>query len=96
MPPIQILDPTVMPNEAAGTDVQQLHSLTGKVLGLRVDWPNYEHFCNRLDELIRSRIEIGDIEHFYPPKLRSATSNSQTVVTDFAERIDAAVVGLAA
>jgi len=93
---IEILDPTASgPLERLPLPVP-LPSLTGKVLGLRIDdtWQSFTRFANRFARLARERLGVRDIVVFDPDIRIGTTDEERRKVAGFVRDIDAAIVGL--
>jgi hypothetical protein len=95
-PTIEILDPTASgPLERLALPAR-LPSLTGKVLGLRVDdtWQSFTHFANRFAVLARQRLRLHDIVVFDPDIRIGTGEEERRKVAGFVRAVDAAIVGL--
>ena len=94
---IEILDPTGVIPEAKGLKTATLDTLHGKKIGFRVDWANYDIFCDEADKQLRANFELRDVVHYHPKTRTSATQKEGTEeMKKFASEVDAVVVGLAA
>ena len=93
---IDILDPTANgPLERLPLPAR-LPSLSGKVLGLRIDdtWQSFTRFANRFAQLARARLPLRDIVVFDPDIRIGTTDEERRKVAGFVRDIDAAIVGL--
>ncbi len=97
MPKIELLDPTGVIPEAAGARLATLDTMHGKRIGFREDWPNFDVFCEEADRHLRNSFELRDVVHYRPASRNSATKDAGTrEMQEFARKVDAVVVGLAA
>ncbi len=97
MAKIELLDPTGVIPDAAGSKVATLDTLHGKKIGFRVDWPNFDLFCNEADRHLREAYELRDVVHYHPSQRTGATKEATAKeIKEFAGQVDAMVVGLAA
>ena len=94
---VKLLDPTGVVPDTDAVTVAPLASLHGRRLGFRVDWPNFDVFCDELERLLHEAYELPAITQHHPSK-RSTAARTQgdREMRDFAEGVDAAIVGLAA
>ncbi|MBM4405179.1 MAG: hypothetical protein FJ039_03220 [Chloroflexi bacterium] len=92
-----ILDPTGVMPEVKGIKLNKLESLHGKKVGFRVDWKNFDIWCEEVDKHIRSDFEVRDVRHYHPTSRTTATNLEDTrKLKEFASEVDAVIVGLAA
>ena len=93
---IEVLDPTAAgPLERVPLPAR-LPSLSGRVLGLRVDdtWQSYTRFANRFAQLARAHLPLRDIVVFDPDIRIGTTDEERRKIAGFVRDIDAAIVGL--
>jgi hypothetical protein len=93
---IDILDPTASGPLERLPLPGRLPSLSGKVLGLRIDdtWQSFTRFANRFAQLARARLQLRDIVVFDPDIRIGTTDEERRKVAGFVRDIDAAIVGL--
>jgi len=93
---IDVLDPTASGPLERTELPARLPSLTGKVLGLRIDdtWHSFTRFANRFAQLARERLRLRDIIVFDPDIRIGTTDEERRKVAGFVRDIDAAIVGL--
>ena len=97
MAKIELLDPTGVIPETERTEVSKLDTLHGKRIGFRVDWRNFDVFCDEADLHLREAYELQDVTHYYPKSRTTATEKEGTkALKEFAGTVDAMAVGLAA
>jgi hypothetical protein len=93
---IEILDPTAVgPCERIALPAP-LPTLTGRVLGLRIDhtWPSFTRFANRWAALARARRQVRAVVLFDPDVRTGTTDEERRKVAGFVRDLDAAIVGL--
>lgn len=95
-PTIEILDPTANGPLERLPLPPPLPTLTGKVLGLRIDdtWQSFTRFANRFARLARERLGVRDVVVFDPDIRIGTTDEERRKVAGFVRDIDAAIVGL--
>jgi hypothetical protein len=93
---IEILDPTASGPLERHPLPARLPTLTGKVLGLRIDdtWPSFTRFATRVAQLARERLGVRDVVIFDPDIRIGTTDEERRKVAGFVRDIDAAIVGL--
>ena len=97
MAKIELLDPTGVIPETKGAEAPRLDTMDGKRIGFRVDWRNYDVFCDEADRHLREAYELQDVTHYYPKSRTTATEKEGTkALKEFAGTVDAMAVGLAA
>jgi hypothetical protein len=95
-PTIEILDPTANGPLERLPLPPPLPTLTGKVLGLRIDdtWQSFTRFANRFARLAREHLGVRDVVVFDPDIRIGTTDEERRKVAGFVRDIDAAIVGL--
>jgi hypothetical protein len=92
---ITILDPTAIPQEAAGVDEPAAGSVAGKTVGIRLDraWKSFEWVA---DEWARELRAAGAEVRSWVAGNRIGEEGERTraELEDFASSVDLAVVGL--
>ncbi len=97
MAKIEILDPTGVIPESEAVDLPTLDTMHGKRIGFRVDWANFDVFCDEADKHLRDSFELQDVRHYHPAGKSEATKEAGSEeLKAFAGTVDAMVVGLAA
>lgn len=97
MPKLEILDPTGVMPEVKGIQLHKLDTLHGKKIGFRVDWKNFDIWCEEVDKQVRTNFEVQDVKHYHPTSRTTASNTEDTrKLKEFASSVDAVVVGLAA
>ena len=97
MAKIELLDPTGVIPQTEGSVVHKLDTMDGKRIGFRVDWKNFDVFCDETDRLLRDDYEVMDVRHYHPKGRTTAAEKEGTEeVKEFAAGVDAVAVGLAA
>jgi hypothetical protein len=92
-----IFDPTGVLPEVKGIQLRKLDTLHGKKIGFRVDWKNFDFWCEEVDKQIRATFEVHDVRHYHPTSRTTASNTEDTrKLKEFASEVDAVVVGLAA
>ncbi len=95
MAKIELLDPTGVMPKLDKTDTPTLDTIDGKRIGFRVDWANFDVFCDEVDAHLKENYEPLEVKHYYPSG-RSQTDSGAQELADFVESVDAVAVGLAA
>ena len=96
MAKIELLDPTGVMPKLEKTDTPTLDTIDGKRIGFRVDWANFDIFCDDVDAHLKENYEPLEVKH-YTPTFRSQTDDAGAKeLAEFVESVDAVVVGLAA
>lgn len=93
---IEVLDPTATgPLERLPLPMR-LPSLTGRVLGLRIDatWKSYTRFATRFAALARERLGVREVVFFDPDIRIGTTDEERRKVEGFVRDLDAAICGL--
>jgi len=93
---IEVLDPTASGPLERLPLPEPLPTLSGRVLGLRIDdtWQSFTRFANRFAQLARERLQVRDIVVFDPDIRIGTTDEERRKVAGFVRDIDAAIVGL--
>ena len=93
---IEILDPTASGPLERLVLPARLPSLTGKVLGLRIDdtWQSYTRDADRFARLARERLRVRDVVVFDPDIRIGTGEEERRKVAGFVRDVDAAIVGL--
>lgn len=93
---IDILSPVALGPAETKQLAPALPTLRGKVLGIRVDraWRSFERFADETAALARARLGVADVVLFDPGTRIGSPEAESGKVAEFAQRIDAAVVGL--
>lgn len=96
MKEIEILSPVSAGPEETAALAARVDTLQGKVLGIRRDsaWHSFEVFADRLGRLARERLGVSEVVMFDPEARIGTPEQESDRVVEFAEEVDAAVVGL--
>ncbi|MBI4307782.1 MAG: hypothetical protein HY684_03140 [Chloroflexi bacterium] len=99
---IDILDPVAEPPKRSNKLAPLLEDVRGKAVGFRIQWSNFDVFCQRVEELLReqhqpSRVNRLDLLMESGVRGRAAgTAAKPQELDEFAKKSDWAIVGLAA
>ena len=97
MTKIELLDPMGVIPETEEVALHTLDTMHGKRIGFRVDWANFDIFCDEADRSLRENFELQDVRHYHPASRTESTKEAgDQELKAFASEVDAMVVGLAA
>lgn len=96
MAKIELLDPTGVMPTVSKTETPTLDTIDGKRIGFRVDWANFDIFCNEVDAHLKENYEPLEVKHYYPTSRSQTDAAGAKELSDFVDSVDAVAVGLAA
>ncbi len=93
---VEILDPTEEGPKGARVLAPRINDPNGKTVGFRMQWPRFDVFMDRFEELFRERFAPQDVLRL-TAKHSSFFSAERAKESDvFTSQVDWAIVGLAA
>lgn len=104
---IRIMDPRgVVPGKSRGL-APRIAGVAGTTAGFRVQWPSFDIFMERVEEVLKARHGVGHVEYLFTGsdgtaagkvkiRGRSDVVSWNKVYDDFTGRVDWAISGLAA
>ena len=96
MAKIELLNPTGVMPRLEKTATPTLDTIDGKRIGFRVDWANFDVFCNEVDAQLKENYEPLEVKHYYPTMRSQTDSDGAKELENFIDSVDAVAVGLAA
>jgi len=93
---IEILSPVSLgPSESKPLN-PRLATLRGRRLGIRRDhaWRSFEIFADEVGKLARERLGVAEVLMFDPESRIGTAEKESAKVVEFAQKVDAAIVGL--
>lgn len=96
MATIRILSPVALGPSVDRPLAPSLPTLRGRVLGLRVDkaWQSFHRFADEIAQLARAELGVAEVVLFDPDTRIGSPEAESAKIGEFAQRIDAAIVGL--
>ena len=96
MATIDILNPTALGPAESRPRRPRLASLRGARIGIRIDhaWRSWWQAADEIATLARTELGVADVVVFDPESRIGRPEEENAKVVEFAQRVDAAIVGL--
>ena len=96
MAELAILSPVALGPTDAKTLAPRLSTLRGRRLGIRIDraWRSWWQAADEIARLARTELGVADVVIFDPESRIGNPERESAKVVEFAQRVDAAIVGL--